>query len=186
MPQGGPIGPDPERRRVLDPDKTLSLLPIRPHHLVMDVGCGNGFFTFALARILNCGTLYAVDMQSQMLQDVRERVTREQIGNIRVVLSEESHIGLPEKSLDGVFSAFMLHETEDPPGFLRLLKGLLKPGGWLALLEWHKKETESGPPVADRIDERDCLRLLKGAGFKVVSRPRLNDDHYAFIALRPQ
>jgi len=174
---------DPDRSRVLGPDKIISLLPIEPDHVVMDVGCGNGFFSFPLAGYLEQGRLYAVDMQDGMLQDIRDRVAAENIGNIEVVLSRESDIPLPKSGLNGVFSAFMFHETQDQAGFLRLLKRLLKPGGWLAVLEWHKREMESGPPVSERIAEEECLRLLEEAGFMLASCPYLSGEHYVFIVL---
>lgn len=176
---------DTDRSRVLGPDKIISLLPIEPDHAVMDVGCGNGFFSFPLAGYLARGRLYAVDMQDGMLQDIRDRVAAENIGNIEVVLSRESDIPLPKAGLNGVFSAFMFHETLDQAGFLRLLKRLLKPGGWLAMLEWHKREMESGPPVSERIAEEECLSLLEAAGFMLASRPYLSEEHYVFIVLRP-
>lgn len=176
---------DPDRSRVLGPDKIISLLPIEPDHAVMDVGCGNGFFSFPLAGYLARGRLYAVDMQDRMLQDIRDRIATESIGNIEVVLSRESDIPLPKAGLNGVFSAFMFHETQDQAGFLRLLKGLLKPGGWLAVLEWHKREMESGPPVSERIAEEKCLSLLEEVGFMPAPRPYLSEEHYVFIVRRP-
>ncbi len=176
---------DPDRARVLDPGRIISLLPVEPGHVVMDVGCGNGFFTFPLAEYLVRGKVYAVDMQEGMLRDIRDRIAREDVKNVVPVLSQELTISLPEHSVDGVFSAFMLHETLDPPAFLRLMRGLMKPGGWLGLLEWYKREMESGPPVADRIDEQECLRLLQGAGFHLSSRPHLSDEHYIMVMANP-
>ena len=172
---------DPDRGRVLDPTRIIPLMPIKPGHIVMDVGCGNGFFTFPLSKHLSKGRVYAVDIQKDMLQDIRKRVDSEGVGNVEPVLSEELDIPLPNQSVDGAFSAFMFHETYDPPTFLQMLRRLLKPNGWLTLLEWYKKETESGPPVADKIDERECLRLLEEAGFKLFSQPYLSDEHYMYV-----
>ncbi|MFQ5872625.1 MAG: class I SAM-dependent methyltransferase [Dehalococcoidia bacterium] len=125
----------PERRKSLDPARVISLLPIEPDHIVADVGCGNGFFTFPLAEHLTHGRVFAVDLQDEMLQDVRDRVAEEGIENIEVVRSKELDIPLGKGRIDGVFSAFMFHETLDPLAFLQLIGALLKPGGWLALLE---------------------------------------------------
>lgn len=174
---------DPDRGRVLDPTRIISLMPIKPEHVVMDVGCGNGFFTFPLAKHLGKGRVYAVDMQAEMLQDIRHRVDVGGIRNVEAVLSEELDIPLSAQSVDGAFSAFMFHETYNPPAFLQMVRSILKPNGWLTLLEWYKKEMENGPPVAERIDEQECMRLLKEAGFKLSSQPYLSDEHYMYVVI---
>ena len=176
---------DPGRRRVLDPARIISLIPIKRDHVVVDVGCGNGFFTFPMADYLTHGKVYAVDMQNEMLQDVRNRVAAEGVKNVEAVLSEELVVPLQKGSADGIFSAFMFHETLEPSAFLRLMRGLLKPGGWLAILEWYKRETDSGPPLADRIEEQVCLKLLREAGFRLSAHPYLSDEHYMFVMENP-
>lgn len=174
---------DPDRGRVLGPTRIISLMPVKPEHVVMDVGCGNGFFTFPLAKHVSEGQVYAVDVQDEMLQDIRHKIDAEEIRNVEAVLSEELDIPLPARSVDGAFSAFMFHETYNPLAFLQMVRGILKPNGWLTLLEWYKKEMESGPPVAERIDEQECLRLLEEAGFKLSSQPYLSDEHYMYVAI---
>ncbi|MFQ5872626.1 MAG: hypothetical protein ACE5JL_02345 [Dehalococcoidia bacterium] len=44
---------------------------------------------------------------------------------------------------------------------------------------------EDGPPVADRIEEQDCLNLLRKAGFRLSSQPYLNDKQYMFVMANP-
>ena len=98
----------PERRQSLNPPRIIPFLPIAPNHEVADVGCGNGFFTFPLAEFLASGKVYAVDIQKEMLEDVREKVEAEGIKNVQIVLSQELEISLPQKSIDGIFSAFRI------------------------------------------------------------------------------
>jgi len=172
---------DPERKESTDPQRVIGLLPIQPHHVVADIGCGPGFFTIPFAKHLAQGRVFAVDMQQGMLDEVKARVEAEGLGNVDIRLSGELDIPLEKTSLDGVFLAYMLHETEGPLAFLRIIKKILKDGGWLCLLEWVKEEMEEGPPLEERIAEEDALELVQKAGFKVTARPKINEKHYIFV-----
>ena len=174
-----------DRRKAVDPERLVSQLPIERDHMVADIGCGNGFFTLPLARYLTSGKVFAVDISEVMLRELKDRVSEAGLENVEVVQSQEAEIPIEVQSMDGIFSAFMFHETLDSRGFLHLIKGLMKPGGWLALLEWHKQEMEDGPPFKDRIEEEDCLAHLQDAGFQLAARPYLNVKQYMFLMTNP-
>ncbi|MBI4301772.1 MAG: 1-(5-phosphoribosyl)-5-[(5-phosphoribosylamino)methylideneamino]imidazole-4-carboxamide isomerase, partial [Chloroflexi bacterium] len=51
----------PERKRELDPERVLDLLPLEPNQKIADIGCGPGYFTIPLSRRLGRGRVYALD-----------------------------------------------------------------------------------------------------------------------------
>ncbi len=63
-----------DRRNALDVHKLLRIFPIVSHHVVADIGCGPGFFTIPIAKMVFDGKVYALDIQKEMLDAVREEV----------------------------------------------------------------------------------------------------------------
>lgn len=60
----------------------------------------------------------------------------------------------------------------------KLLHRILRPGGWLAIIEWQKKETEPGPPLHERLSPEDAQEKAACAGFKPELIKILNEFHY--------
>ncbi len=174
-----------ERQEKLDIFRILSLLPLSPYHVVADIGCGPGFFTIPLAKALPGGKVYALDIQEEMTEACQRRVQEARLGNVEVILTKETGCPLEKSSLDGIFVALVLHSQIDKAGFLMSVMDLLKPGGWLAQLNWHLiPETTQGPPPERRIAVDDVLRLVEEAGFRTVLRRELNDEQYMMVSMK--
>ena len=172
-----------ERREMLDVFRILSLLPLRPYHVVADIGCGPGLFTIPLAKALPGGMVYALDIQEEMTEACQRRIQEARLGNVDVMLTKETGFPLENGSLDGAFVAFVLHSQIDRSGFLRSVLDLLKPGGWLAQLNWHLiPETTQGPPPERRIAVEEVLRLMDEVGLRTVLRRELNDQQYMMVS----
>ena len=174
-----------ERQEKLDIFRILSLLPLSPYHVVADIGCGPGLFTIPLAKALSGGKVYALDIQEEMTEACQRRVQESRLGNVEVILTKEAGFPLGRSSLDGIFVAFVLHSQIDKAGFLRSVMDLLKPGGWMAQLNWHLiPETTQGPPPERRIAVDDVLRLVEEVGFRTILRRELNDQQYMMVSLK--
>lgn len=105
-----------------------------------DIGAGTGAFTLALADLIGPGaTIYAVDRDAGALRSL-DRAMREQFQNIALhVIAGDFTRSLALPPLDGIVMANALHfiRDEDKPGVLRRLKGYLKPGGRLIVVEYN-------------------------------------------------
>ena len=107
-----------------------------PGQTVVDLGCGMGYFTLALAkRVAPNGRVIAVDLQSQMLAGARRRAVR--AGLLPWVLF---HLCTPEQlnlvvQADFVLAFWMIHEAQNPQSLLRQVFDLLKPRGKFLLVE---------------------------------------------------
>ncbi len=173
-----------ERRRLLDVETVLTYLPLEPQQSVADIGCGPGFFAFPLSRRLASGRLYALDISDEMLERLRQRVQESQIANIEVMKCGELDFPLPAASLDGVFLAFVLHEQDNPDAFLAKVQELLKPGAWLSVIEWEKRDTDMGPPAAERIDRTELRNMARQHNLEVIFEKVLNEAHYLAVLRR--
>lgn len=167
-----------ERAQQLDPELLLSLLSLEPYHTVADIGCGPGFFTIPLALALPQGHLYALDTQAEMVKACSQLVRRAKAPNVEVLRSEENSLPLADASLDGAFVAFALHEVYDRSAFLSEVSRVLKPSGWLTIVEWVKEPMQQGPPLKERLSALDCLDLAEPLGYRLLDHALLNEQHY--------
>ena len=174
----------PERQQRLDPNSLLVQLPIDPYHAVADIGCGPGYFSLPIAKYLSYGKLYALDIEDEMLDALRDRAKAARLSNIEILKSGKAGFPLPESSLDGVLLAFVVHQNEDRLTFLKGATQLLKPRGWCGVLEWYRKETEMGPPLEKRIEPEEMADLGREAGLNLLRQRDLNGEQYLLLFRR--
>ena len=171
------------RQEMLDPQRVFSLLPLRPYQKIADVGCGPGFFTIPLAKYLFDGRVYAIDVEQQMLDALKERLASARLGNVEILHStDDKKIPLEEGTpIDGALLAFSLHETADQGALLKDVFCHLQLGGWTAIIEWYKRETEGGPPVEERLTQEEVRGMGEESGFVFVKKSELNENHYMVL-----
>ncbi|PKB58763.1 MAG: hypothetical protein BZY83_05285 [SAR202 cluster bacterium Casp-Chloro-G2] len=173
----------PERAQNLDTFKILNFCPMNHRDTVVDVGCGPGYFTLPLAKFLVNGKVIGLDTSDDMLKACQERLDAVRLGNVNLLKCGEYEFPVAPGTVDGLFIAFVLHHPEDRVRFLKAAGEMLKPGGWCFILEWHAKETESGPPQETRIDPVQLGQIARDSGFRVQTGARdINNDNY-MIAL---
>lgn len=171
-----------ERRHRFPPERIFSMLPLAPDQIVADIGCGTGYFSIPLAELLTKGKVFALDISEEMLNVLRGKLEKSPHDNIVVLKSEEENIPLKARSLDGVLMTCVIHEAaEDRAAFLSKVLDLLKPNGWLAVVEWVKKEMPEGPPLRERLDMAEAIKLAPKESAMLVSQEALGDKHYFLL-----
>ena len=170
-----------QRQQSLDAFRVMSLIPVRPYHIVADVGCGPGYFAIPLAKHVFDGKVFALDVQQEMLDATKKELERIHLTNVDLVLSKESKLTLDDDSLDGALLAFVLHEADSPRDLLKDVRRCLRKGGWLAMLEWDKREMEEGPPLEERIDEPELSEIAQKAKLQFTARHSLNENQYMLL-----
>ena len=165
----------------LDTHRLLSVIPVLPHHVVADIGCGPGYFTVPLAKFLFDGKVYALDVQKEMIEAAKERVASIRLSNVEFVESEEKKVPLEDGSLDGALLAFVLQEADNPRVLLKEALRCLRTTGWLAVLEWQKKTMDEGPPLTQRIDEQKMMDMAAELGFRFTARRDIDGKQYLLL-----
>ncbi|UCE10543.1 MAG: methyltransferase domain-containing protein [Candidatus Thorarchaeota archaeon] len=124
----------PQRKRIQPPSMIVDALVLSPGMKILELGCGPGTFTLDIARAVQPdGTVYAVDIQEGMLEQLRSRMKREQVENVIPILADaEVEIPLSDGSMDAAFAVTVLPEIPDPVKALQQVKRLLKDGGCFA------------------------------------------------------
>ena len=171
----------PKRSEMPDPDRVISMIPIRPYHIVADIGCGSGYFSIPLAKYVNQGKLYALDTKEKVLEACRQRLSEVHLNNAEVLHCGPKKLPLDKDIVDGALLAFVLHEVKDKIGLLAEAERLMQKGGWVAILEWYKQAMEDGPPLEDRVGEEEVKELGQKAGLRFVSQRDLNGQNYLVL-----
>jgi len=149
-----------------DPHKLL--LPfVREGMTVLDIGCGPGFFSIELARMVGgTGRVVSADLQDGMLEKLRAKIQGTDLAErIRLVKCEREQINVSEK-IDFGLAFWMVHEVPAKEAFFNQLKSILKADGQILVVEptlFHvsRKEFDATTALAER------------AGFTIGRGPRV-------------
>jgi ubiquinone/menaquinone biosynthesis C-methylase UbiE len=103
---------------------------------VLDVGCGMGFFSIGLARLVgDKGCVIAADVQPKMLGAMQKRSEKAGVSNIiRPHKSEPDKPGI-DTPVDFILAFWMVHEVPDTKLFFRQMGDCLKPDGKMLVAE---------------------------------------------------
>jgi len=120
-------------------------LGISPCDVVVDFGCGPGFFTIELAR--RAKMVVAVDVSSEMLKKAQNKAAKAGVKNIEFLQSKGTDIHLKDGSVDLILLVTVYHEIGESEAVLKEFNRILKPNGKLAVVEVIKKGILPGAPV---------------------------------------
>jgi predicted methyltransferase len=124
------------RDRWQKPDEVITTLGLRARQSIADIGSGGGYFTFRFARAVGpTGKVYAVDIDEDLTEYVRERAREEGLLNIQVILARPDDPRLPEGSIDILFTSNTYHHIENRTEYFARARKYLRPGGRLAIVE---------------------------------------------------
>jgi ubiquinone/menaquinone biosynthesis C-methylase UbiE len=123
------------RRLLHNPQKILRPF-IKEEMTILDVGCGPGFFSVEMAKMLNgTGKLIAADVQEGMLDKIRKKIKGTDLEQrIELHKSDYDNIGVAEK-VDFVLAFWMVHEVRNQKKFFEELMSILKPNGLIFIIE---------------------------------------------------
>lgn len=154
---------NPLRRLVHDPEEILGDF-VEPGQTVVDVGCGLGYFSIALAKIVGpSGKVIALDIQSQMIQRAKRRAESHRVANrIDFRLCNASKLGV-KGPVDFVLAFWVVHEVADRKNLLIEVRSFLKSRGQLLIAE------PKGHVSASRFAE--TVELARNVGFETSKGP---------------
>ncbi len=129
------------------------------------------------------GVVYAVDIQREMLQKLRQRADRFGIENVRPTLGTIDNPKLPENELDLVLMVDVYHEFSHPESMLWEIRRSLKPTGVVALLEYRKEDPTVPIKLLHKMSKRQIMKEYQANGFKLVREyNELPWQHLMFFA----
>jgi ubiquinone/menaquinone biosynthesis C-methylase UbiE len=146
---------------------------------VADVGAGEGYYTVRLSPLVGPrGRVLAEDIMPEARDHLAQRVQRERLDNVAVKLGEPANPLLPARSFDRIFLVHMYHEVDQPYEFLWHLRGGLKDGGQVIVVDADRPIKHHGMPPQQLTCEFAAL------GLSPVSTSRLSGSDAYFMAFR--
>ena len=153
------------RRLVHKPEKILTPF-IKDGMVALDMGCGPGYFTAEMARLVGeGGKVIAADLQQAMLEKMIRKVR-----DCGLEKRVEGHQCQPdrtgiEKKVDFILTFWMVHEVPDQQRFFEELKSLLNPGGRILVVEPKIHVTKRSFSA--------MISRLESSGLQIVDRPNI-------------
>jgi ubiquinone/menaquinone biosynthesis C-methylase UbiE len=175
----------PERQAEENAEKALSLLGLTEGMTVCDLGCGNGYWTLPMARAVGeTGTVYAVDIQPEMLRQLRTRMGKADLKNAKSVLGTVDDPKLPaDAQLDLLLMVDVYHEFSHPESMLWAIRRSLAPNGVIALLEYREEDPNVPIKPLHKMSKRQIMREYAANGLKLVRESNeLPWQHLMFFA----
>ena len=154
---------DPERDAWQMPDRIIAALELRPNDLVADIGAGTGYLAVRLARQVKEGTVFAVDVEPNMVNHLAERAKALGIANLRAVVGSDKSPNLPEP-VDLVILLNAYHHVPARTDYFKSLISSLKPGGRVAIVDF-RPESPVGAPKHMRLSIDQIRNEMTAAGY---------------------
>jgi ubiquinone/menaquinone biosynthesis C-methylase UbiE len=160
--------------RDAEAERVRELLRLEPGRSIADVGAGKGEWTVGLARaVAPGGRVWATEVDSELIDAIRERVEDEELERVEVVLGDERATGLPAACCDAILLRLVYHHLKEPAPILADLDRALRPGGRMLLIETvPQKDWKQLAGVPERgghgIDRGRLVEELADGGFEAV------------------
>ncbi|HEY9817622.1 MAG TPA: methyltransferase domain-containing protein [Candidatus Obscuribacterales bacterium] len=174
-----------------DPDRVIKALRIEPGMKVVDLGCGDGYFTAAIARQVGAGRVIGLDLDPVMLEQAQAAC--EGMLNCSWLLGDAVALSrLLDPSVDYVLIANTFHGVPDKTALAREIAKVLKPNGRFAIVNWHPLPREQttvlgqprGPKIAMRMSAEQTRMVVEPAGFRLERLVELPPYHYGAVFIR--
>jgi len=165
---------NPLRRWLHKPQEILGRL-IAPGFTVVELGCGSGPFTLAMAQMVgSSGRVITADIQPAMLAKIQKRIAHAGVQDrVKLHLCGQGHVGLLAR-VDFVLAFWMVHEVPNAAALFSEMQEALNPDGKLLLVEprFH---------VGRKDFEKEVDAAL-AAKLKLLARPSVRLSHAALFA----
>jgi ubiquinone/menaquinone biosynthesis C-methylase UbiE len=155
---------------LIEAGKLFQVLALKPWFTVLDMGCGPGTYSIAMAEIMgDGGIVYAVDLWAEGIERLKERAEHRGLKNVRPLVADVSRaLPLSGDSMDLILMATVLHSLKEAAvrdGALAEVRRLLKRHGTFAVVELKKVPGPPGPPISVRLSPDDVATLVEPFGF---------------------
>jgi len=172
------------REQEEQPRLLLAALELKKGQQVCDFGCGNGYYSLEIARRIGLrGTVFAVDIQQEMLDLLAARAVPRGLDNVKPILATATDPKLPEENFDLVLMVDVYHELSHPEKVLKAVRASLNKSGRLVLVEFREEDPEVPILPLHKMSQGQVLKEISANGYKLVGQfDKLPWQHVLFFA----
>jgi SAM-dependent methyltransferase len=171
-----------------DPAAVLSATGIKPGMEVIDLCCGDGWFTLPIAEVAR--HVVAIDIDADLLEAARHRLAESDATNCDFVAGDAYELArLVPRPADFIFMANAFHGVPDRPRLARAVRAALSPGGRFAIVNWHQRPRETtivkgeprGPRTELRLSPEQTITAAEAGGLRLVELVEVPPYHYGAV-----
>jgi ubiquinone/menaquinone biosynthesis C-methylase UbiE len=154
----------PGRDERLQINRVMDTLGITAGKNVADIGAGSGWFSVRAARrVGDSGKVFAVDINPEAADYIKNRATKEGLHNVEAIVSKPDDPQLAAGSTDAVLLLKTYHEVENPIALLRNLKPALRPGAKVGVIDRNGNGEDHG------VNRDVVVREAEQAGYRLLN-----------------
>ncbi|PLW79770.1 methyltransferase type 11 [Candidatus Woesearchaeota archaeon] len=171
-------------KRFLDTKKILNELNLNHGQIVIDAGCGDGYFSMLMANeIGTSGKIYSVDSHDDSIILLNKNMRDDSILNIIPIISDIKNVPIKKGIADIYYMSNVLHGFDDVEKVvvLKNANDLLKADGKIGIVEFKKEELPIGPSTDIKLSEEDLINLVSNNGFDFLRSVEVGDYSNFFI-----
>ena len=171
-----------------NPKDVLSTLMIDSNMSVVDLCCGDGYFTIPLAEMVT--KVYGIELDGNLLEQAQRDASINSVQNCRWIQGDAMNLSnLVPELVDYVFLANTFHGNPDKEELVRSVASILKPGGQFAIVNWHQRPREEtivlglprGPKTEMRMSPDQVNDIILPLGFDLKSVVDVSPYHYGSV-----
>ncbi|WP_425236482.1 class I SAM-dependent methyltransferase [Ulvibacterium sp.] len=147
--------------------KLLENMNIQIGDTIADIGAGSGYHVFKMAAMAKKGLIYAVDIQDEMLAEMRRKKEKGRVKNVALVKGSEKSVNLPKNSVDKALLVDVYHEFNYPIEMIASLKKALRPNGKLFLIEYRGEDDRVPIKKLHKMTQVQAVQEMEAAGLKL-------------------
>jgi len=167
-----------------DPVKNLKVFGLREDNIVADLGAGTGFYSLAAGMLASRGKVYAIEVQKDFLDTIKNRVSEAHLNNVEIIWGNVEKIGgtkIGDGVVDTVIASNILFQVEDKENFILEIKRILKQKGRVLLIDWSETSIMRG---ANIISKDKARIMFEKKGFILEREINAGDFHYGMILIK--
>ena len=153
------------RRSLEPPDQLIAKLGLKATDVVMDFGCGPGFYTIPVARAM--AKTIAADVSSHMLERTVSNAKKNNVA-VDLLMTDGTAVKLDDGIVDLIVLSHVFHEVADRPKVLSEFLRIMKRSGRLAIVERTRGRLLAWTPGPPIIDQATIVQELERAGFRLT------------------
>ena len=164
----------------VNPEEVIDDLPFEEDMFAADFGCGSGGWVIPLAKKLEDGVVFAIDLLEEPLSALDGKLNREGIANVKVAKENiENGVSIPDKRVDLVLMTNFLFQLDDKEKPFSEARRILRKSGFILVTEW-SPDSPIGPAEL-KLKPKEVKNLAESHGFALKEKFQFGMHHYGFL-----
>ncbi len=166
-----------------DPERVLDQFILQSERTIADFGAGSGAYTFAAARRVGSGKVYAIEVQRDLLQKIKNTAHTAHLSNVEVIwgdVEKAEGSGLAKDAVDAVIISNILFQAEDKSAIAREAYRILKNGGRALVIDWSDTSV-LGPTREYLVPKSDVRHIFESNQLVFEREIDAGRHHYGLV-----